>query len=79
MKKIKAGKKNTRQSDPPGYEDKQVAAYYRWQKRGAPIGDDLADWMAVERGTVEGEEEEEWEEERRGEGNPQDEEPGEVP
>jgi hypothetical protein len=24
------------------------AAYYRWCRRGQPIGDDLADWFAVE-------------------------------
>ncbi len=76
MKKLKVGK--NRKVNLPGNEEKRVAAYYRWQKRGEPVGDDITDWMAVERGDVEGEEEEEWEE-RRWERNPRDEEPGEAP
>lgn len=30
-------------------EDTQVAAYYFWQERGEPVGDDLNDWVRAER------------------------------
>jgi hypothetical protein len=26
------------------HEDTQVAAYYEWQKRGEPFGEDFTDW-----------------------------------
>lgn len=34
---------------PRNQEEKQVAAYYEWQLRGEPIGDDFTDWDVVER------------------------------
>lgn len=30
-------------------EDIQQEAYYHWQERGCPIGDELTDWVAAER------------------------------
>lgn len=30
-------------------EDTQVAAYFFWQERGEPVGDDLSDWVRAER------------------------------
>ena len=29
-------------------QDIEKAAYYRWEKRGCPIGDDQQDWYAAE-------------------------------
>ncbi len=31
------------------HESLEVAAYYHWLERGCPMGDDLADWVEVER------------------------------
>lgn len=33
----------------PDQEELRVAAYYRWMSRGCPAGDDLSDWVAVEK------------------------------
>lgn len=30
-------------------DDQQVAAYYKWQRRGSPLWDDWTDWFATER------------------------------
>ncbi len=32
----------------PTEEERRMAAYYRWVKRGKPRGDDLEDWFAEE-------------------------------
>jgi hypothetical protein len=64
----------------PSHEDLQQAAYYRWQKRGTPLGDDLADWHAVEKRMADEDEELDWDEEERrwSKENPSDDEPGEY-
>jgi hypothetical protein len=76
--KLKKAKKGPA-AKPATFEEKQVAAYHLWQKRGSPHGDDMTDWLAVERRAEE--EEIEWNKDERSwdEENPQDDEPGEVP
>ena len=32
-------------------ESVQVAAYYLWEKRGRPVGDDWTDWLEAEKKT----------------------------
>ena len=49
----------------PSHEDLQKAAYYRWQTRGTPLGDDLADWHAVEKRMADEDEEPDWDGEDR--------------
>ncbi len=31
------------------HESLETAAYYHWLERGCPIGDDLTDWVEVEK------------------------------
>ncbi len=50
MAKVK--EKETLKKEPMGeeaHENLEVAAYYHWLERGCPIGDELTDWVEVER------------------------------
>lgn len=31
------------------HENMEVAAYYHWLERGCPMGDELTDWVEVEK------------------------------
>jgi hypothetical protein len=45
--KEKPSKKEHREET--SHENLEVAAYYHWLERGCPIGDDLTDWVEVEK------------------------------
>ncbi|HJT25189.1 MAG TPA: DUF2934 domain-containing protein [bacterium] len=49
MSKIREKETHRKQQDEMARSKMEVAAYYRWLERGCPMGDELTDWVEVER------------------------------
>jgi hypothetical protein len=46
----KKGKKDdSKSSDENHLQQVEMAAYFRWLKRGCPIGDEMEDWVGAEK------------------------------
>ncbi|HTC19646.1 MAG TPA: DUF2934 domain-containing protein [bacterium] len=49
MAKLKEKEASTKSQEEVSRETIQEAAYYHWLERGCPMGDDLTDWVEVEK------------------------------
>jgi hypothetical protein len=49
MAKTKEKQEQKQQGEEMNHENLELAAYYHWMERGCPMGDELTDWVEVER------------------------------
>lgn len=49
MAKTKEKESQKSHQEETNHESLEKAAYYHWMERGCPMGDDLTDWVEVER------------------------------
>jgi hypothetical protein len=49
MARVKEKEAPKQHQEESTHESLEVAAYFNWLERGCPMGDDLTDWVEVER------------------------------